>query len=87
MPRRADFYPVMNAVPFAHFPSNSRSMKIQFFWNSFGISLPSYACAYLPRNLTRAKWAQFIGDAMPYQAVCENLPIEPEVKGTPTATP
>jgi len=27
------------------------------------------ACAYLPRNLTRAEWAQFIGDAMPYQAV------------------
>jgi WD40 repeat protein len=45
------------------------------------------ACAYLPRNLTRAEWAQFIGDAMPYQAVCENLPIEPEVTITPTATP
>jgi WD40 repeat protein len=44
-------------------------------------------CAYLPRNLTRAEWAQFIGDAMPYQAVCENLPIESEFTTTPTATP
>ena len=45
------------------------------------------ACAYLPRNLTRAEWEQFIGDAMPYQAVCENLPIEHEPTETPTATP
>ena len=36
------------------------------------------ACAFLPRNLTRAEWAQYVGDALPYQAVCENLPIEPE---------
>jgi WD40 repeat protein len=45
------------------------------------------ACAVMPRNLTRAEWAQFIGDAMPYQAVCENLPIEPEVSFTPTVAP
>lgn len=45
------------------------------------------ACAVMPRNLTRAEWAQFIGDAMPYQAVCPNLPIEPEITATPTATP
>jgi WD40 repeat protein len=36
------------------------------------------ACADLPRNLTRAEWQQYIGDALPYEAVCENLPIEPE---------
>jgi WD40 repeat protein len=35
------------------------------------------ACKYMPRNLTRAEWKQYIGDALPYQAVCENLPIEP----------
>ena len=34
------------------------------------------ACSRLPRNLTRAEWKQYIGDALPYQAVCENLPIE-----------
>jgi len=42
------------------------------------------ACLTMSRNLTRAEWAQFIGDAMPYQAVCDNLPIETEVTSTPT---
>ena len=37
------------------------------------------ACAFLPRNLTRAEWIQYIGDGLPYQAICPNLPIEPEV--------
>jgi WD40 repeat protein len=40
------------------------------------------ACKVIPRNLTRAEWQQYIGDALPYQAVCPNLPIEP--KSTPT---
>jgi WD40 repeat protein len=35
-------------------------------------------CAVMPRNLTRAEWSQYVGDTLPYQAVCENLPIEPE---------
>ena len=43
------------------------------------------ACLYLPRNLTRAEWKQYIGDALPYQAVCKNLPVEPEA--TPTVAP
>jgi len=41
------------------------------------------ACNYLRRNLTRPEWKQYIGDALPYQAVCPNLPIEPEP--TPTS--
>lgn len=41
------------------------------------------ACSRMSRNLTRAEWDQYIGDALPYQAVCPNLPIEPE----PTPTP
>ncbi len=43
------------------------------------------ACFRVTRNLTRAEWDQYIGDALPYQAVCPNLPIEPE--STPTTTP
>jgi WD40 repeat protein len=34
-------------------------------------------CAYLPRNLSYAEWERYIGDAMPYEAVCPNLPFEP----------
>jgi len=37
------------------------------------------------RNLTRVEWKQYIGDALPYQAVCPNEPIEPDVTPTPRA--
>ena len=45
------------------------------------------ACVVMSRNFTRTEWEQYIGDAMPYQAVSENLPIEPEVSLTATVTP
>lgn len=38
---------------------------------------------YGSTSLTNDEWKQYIGDVLPYQPVCENLPIEPE----PTATP
>jgi WD40 repeat protein len=38
------------------------------------------ACSRVTRNLTRAEWKLYIGDTMPYQAVCPNLPIEPEAR-------
>lgn len=42
-----------------------------------------FACSRVTRNLTRAEWVQYIGDALPYQAVCPNLPIEPETTSVP----
>ena len=45
------------------------------------------AGALMLHNLTRAEWAQFIGDAVPYQAVCDNLLLEPEAGLIPTVTP
>jgi len=59
--------------------------KTTYKWEWRAKDLIANACAVMPRNLTRAEWQQYIGDALPYQAVCENLPIEPEV--TITATP
>jgi hypothetical protein len=41
------------------------------------------ACSRATRNLTQAEWKQYIGDALPYQAVCPNLPIESESTPTP----
>jgi WD40 repeat protein len=35
------------------------------------------ACSRVIRNLTRAEWKLYIGDAFQYQAACPNLPIEP----------
>src|SRR5258706_601080 len=40
-------------------------------------------CAVMPRNFTRTEWNLYIGDALPYQAVCSNLPIEAESTPTP----
>jgi hypothetical protein len=48
-------------------------------WEWQADDLIANACATMPRNLTLAEWQQYIGDALPYQATCENLPIEPEV--------
>jgi WD40 repeat protein len=35
------------------------------------------ACSRLARNLTRVEWQMYIGSALRYQPVCNNLPIEP----------
>ena len=35
------------------------------------------ACSHIPRNLTRAEWQQYMGEALAYQAVCPNLPLAP----------
>jgi WD40 repeat protein len=52
-----------------------------WFWQSQ--DLIANACAYMPRNLSRVEWQQYIGNTMPYQAVCPNLPIEPEATPAP----
>jgi WD40 repeat protein len=41
------------------------------------------ACSRVTRNLTRTEWKLYIGDALPYQAVCPNLPIEAEFMSAP----
>lgn len=48
-----------------------------FVWIYRPEDLIAGACSRLTRNLTRAEWQQYIGDALPYQAVYSNLPIEP----------
>jgi hypothetical protein len=50
------------------------------------------ACLHVTRNLSRAEWKQYIGEAIPYpekpeDATCPNLPLEPEPTLTPTAIP
>jgi WD40 repeat protein len=54
-------------------------------WMYLPDDLIAEACSRVTRNLTRTEWKQYIGDALSYQAVCPNLPIE--AKSTPTATP
>ena len=42
-----------------------------------------YICLRLERNLSQIEWDQYIGNAMPFQSVCPNLPIESEATPTP----
>jgi WD40 repeat protein len=45
-------------------------------WKYHPEDLIAEACSRLTRNLTRDEWQQYVGNVLPYQAVCENLPIE-----------
>ena len=60
--------------------SDDKTVRI-WMWQSK--DLISTAYAHLSRNLTRAEWKQYIGDVLPYEAVCPNLPIEPEATPNP----
>jgi WD40 repeat protein len=63
--------------------TSDRARSIARVWEYLPEDLIANACSRATRNLTRVEWQQYIGDALPYQAVCENLPIEPEVTATP----
>ncbi len=58
--------------------------KTILLWDMNPQSWIEKSCQRANRNLTRDEWDQYIGDALPYQAVCPNLPIEPEITVTPT---
>ena len=45
-------------------------------WEYLPEELIATACSHAVRNLTRAEWNTFIRDALQYQAVCPNLPVE-----------
>jgi WD40 repeat protein len=36
------------------------------------------ACTRVTANFFHEGWKRYIGDALPYQAICPNLPVEPE---------
>lgn len=42
------------------------------------------ACKIANRNLTYAEWALYIGNSLPFQAVCPNLPVEKSPAASPT---
>jgi len=58
---------------------------IAHIWIWYPEDLIAYACSGVTRNLTPTEWKQYMGDVLPYQPVCPDLPIEPEP--TPTVTP
>lgn len=70
----AIFSPDSNYVVSASWDDTARA------WEYLPDDLIVTACSFALRNLTHAEWKTFIGDALPYQAVCPNLPIEAESK-------
>lgn len=77
----ADFRPDGKFILSVSFDGSAR------VWMWQESDLISNACREVGRNLTRAEWNQYIGDVLPYQAVCPNFPIEVDTALTPTATP
>jgi WD40 repeat protein len=65
-----------------HVVSGSRDATARV-WIYRPENLIADACSCLPRNMTRAEWNQYIGNALPYQAVCPKLPIESDETPTP----
>lgn len=45
------------------------------------------ACSRVIRNLTHFEWQQYLGDSLPYKAICPDLSIGPEELLAPTLTP
>lgn len=52
-------------------------------WEYRAADLIADACSRVTRNLTGAEWKQYIGDVLPYQALCPDLPVKPELTFTP----
>jgi WD40 repeat protein len=65
--------------------------KTVILWDVEARSWIEKSCLRANRNLTRAGWTRYIGDARPYpakqeDAACPNFPIEEEASTTPTST-
>jgi uncharacterized delta-60 repeat protein len=54
----------------------SNAVSTAIVWIYRPEDLIAEACLRVTRNLTLAEWQQYIGDALPYQAVCSNLPFD-----------
>jgi len=61
--------------------------NIARIWQYRPSDLIAEACLLSTRNLTQAEWKQYIGNALPYQAVCPNIPIELTPAPIPNTTP
>jgi WD40 repeat protein len=63
---------------YAAFSSDGRKLYSNGFVYDLDVAhWQTAACSIVGRNLTRAEWTQYIGNVLPYQAVCPDLPIEP----------
>lgn len=78
----------VNFVAFSNdgkFAVSGSNNGIARLWIYLPLDLTLEACSRVSRNLTRSEWNQYIGDGLPYQAVCPNWPIE--VGAGPTHAP
>jgi Tol biopolymer transport system component len=52
------------------------SDKTVHIWLYRPEDLIAYACSHVNRNLNHEEWTQYIGDALPYQKICPDLPFD-----------
>lgn len=61
--------------------------QIVRLWKWSADDMIADACLRVTRNLTTLEWQQYIGDSLPYQVICPNLPIEIEPTPFPWIPP
>lgn len=49
--------------------------KAVILWDLDAASWLPRACAIADRNLRQREWSQYVGDDVPYQAPCPELPV------------
>ncbi len=54
-----------------------------FIWQTNYADWQEQVCLIANRNLTPSEWKQYIGDILPYQALCPDLPLEPAEAAAP----
>lgn len=45
-----------------------------FIWHTKFADWVEYACIIANRNMSRSEWVQYVGEAIPYQEICTNIP-------------
>ena len=80
---RYDFFQALFSGPNDEFVTTIpvTEASLNYLWRPQ--DLIGQACQHALRNLSLEEWKRYLGD-IPYQAVCPNLPIEPEPTATPT---
>ncbi len=71
-----------NVIAVAFSPDNQYVLSGDYYenitqWKWKPDDLINDACQRVTRNLMYAEWQKYIGSALPYQAICPNIPLEP----------
>lgn len=57
---------------------NTQLNSLLYIWDTDPASWAKKACSIVNRNFSRSEWQRFIGDALPYEKTCPDLPAPGE---------